>query len=64
MLNLQARASASAASDNYRDLKLPFAANGLRQTANLKKFLCNKIKIMNREIFELYDLIKESTMLH
>ena len=23
--------------------------------ANLKKFLCNKIKIMNREIFEQYD---------
>ena len=29
----------------------------LRQTANLKKFFCNKIKIMNREIFEPYGLL-------
>ena len=29
----------------------------LRQTANLKKFFCNEIKIMNREIFEQYDLL-------
>ena len=29
----------------------------LRQTANLKKFFCNKIKIMNREMFEPYDLL-------
>ena len=33
------------------------AAYGKRQTANLKKFFCNKIKIMNREIFEQYDLL-------
>ena len=29
----------------------------LRQTANLKKFCCNKIKITIREIFEQYDLL-------
>ena len=36
----------------------------LRQAANLKKFFCNKIKIVNREIFEQYDLLWESKMLH
>ena len=32
--------------------------------ASLKNFLCNKIKIMNLEMFELYYLLKESKMLH
>ena len=31
---------------------------------NFLQFLCNKIKIMNREMLELYDLWKESKMLH
>ena len=33
-------------------LRSPFT-----QTANLKKFCCNKIKIVNREMFEPYDLL-------
>ena len=39
-------------------------SRSLRQTANLNNFVCDKIKIINREMFELYDLLKESKMLH
>ena len=35
---------------------------GLRRTAKLKNFLCYRIKIMNSEMFKLYDLLKESKM--
>ena len=36
----------------------------LRQTAKLNNFLCNKIKIMNPQMFKLYDLLNDYKMLH
>ena len=42
---------------NNRDLKI--AVYELRQTTNLKKFLSNKIKIINCELFNQNHLLKE-----
>ena len=48
--------STTPTNDN-RDLKIA----ALRQTANLMQelYLCNKIKMMNRELFKPYHLIEE-----
>ena len=42
---------------NIRNIWLDFYAYSF--TANLKHFFCNEIKIINREMFEPYDLSKD-----